>query len=100
MKKNLTPENLKYINSIPENMKYLFENADYLLTQKDYDLLTQKHNRAKNLEKHNGAWYPGLTSSSVYHLKNAYHNQIPINKKYFDYTIERLSQINKPNKYY
>ena len=38
---------------IPENMHYLFEDADYLLTKEDFNLLTQKNNRAENLETNN-----------------------------------------------
>lgn len=84
---------------IPENMRYLFEDADYLLTEEDFNLLTQKHNRAENLELDNGAIYPGLTKAAAFWLNRAYLNNTPVNKKAFDDTIERLSQINKPSKY-
>ena len=43
--------------SIPSNMQYLFENADHVLSQEDFDLLIQKHDRAQNLAKNNGAIY-------------------------------------------
>ena len=51
---------------IPENMHYLFENADYLLTEEDFNLLTQKRNRAENLEENNGSIYPGLTKAAAF----------------------------------
>ena len=84
---------------IPENMHYLFENADYLLTEEDFNLLTQKRNRAENLEENNGSIYPGLTKAAAFWLNRAYLNDIPVNKKSFDDTIKRLSQIKKPSKY-
>lgn len=84
---------------IPENMRYLFEDADYLLTEEDFNLLTQKHNRAENLELDNGAIYPGLTKAAAFWLNRAYLNNTPVNKKAFDDTIERLSQIKKPSEY-
>ena len=84
---------------IPENMLYLFENADYLLTEEDFNLLTQKQNRAENLAKNNGALYPGLTQSAVFWLNRAYLNNLAVNKNAFNDTIKRLSQINKPCKY-
>lgn len=84
---------------IPENMKYLFENADYILTKEDYTLLEQKHNRAKNLKENNGAIYPGLTQSAVIWLATAYDAKKSINKQAFDNVIERLSNIQKPNRY-
>ena len=88
-----------YPTQIPENMLYLFENADYLLSQEDYQLLTEKHNRAKNLKENNGAIYPGLTQSAVVWLATAYDAKKSINKQAFDDVIERLSQINKPSRY-
>lgn len=84
---------------IPENMHYLFEDADYLLTEEDFNLLTQKCNRAENLELNNGALYPGLTKAAAFWLNRAYLNNTAISKKEFDDTIERLSQIKKPSKY-
>ena len=83
----------------PENMCYLFEDADYLLTQEDFNLLTQKHNRAENLELDNGAIYPGLTKAAAFWLNRAYLNDISVNKQAFDETIEQLSKITKPSKY-
>lgn len=80
---------------VPTNMQYLFESPDYLLSQEDFHLLTEKHNRAKNLNKNNGSIYPGLTQSAVFWLSKAYFNQTPINKKAFTDTIKRLSQITK-----
>lgn len=88
-----------YPTSIPENMLYLFENADYLLTEEDYTLLEEKHNRAKNLKENNGAIYPGLTQSAVVWLATAYDAKKFVNKKSFDNVIERLTQINKPSRY-
>lgn len=85
--------------SIPENMLYLFENADYILTKEDYTLLEQKHNRAKNLKENNGAIYPGLTQSAVIWLATAYDAKKSINKQAFDNVIERLSNIQKPSRY-
>lgn len=82
-----------YPTTIPENMLYLFENANYLLTKEDYTLLEKKHNRAKNLKENNGAIYPGLTQSSVVWLTKAYDAKTPINKKAFDGVIESLSKI-------
>lgn len=84
---------------IPENMLYLFENADYILTKEDYTLLEQKHNRAKNLKENNGAIYPGLTQSAVIWLATAYDAKKSINKQAFDNVIERLSNIQKPSRY-
>ena len=84
---------------IPENMLYLFENADYILTKEDYTLLEQKHNRAKNLKENNGAIYPGLTQSAVVWLVTAYDAKKSINKQAFDNVIERLSNIQKPSHY-
>ena len=88
-----------YPTTIPENMLYLFENADYILTKEDYTLLEQKHNRAKNLKENNGAIYPGLTQSAVIWLATAYDAKKSINKQAFDNVIERLSNIQKPNRY-
>lgn len=82
--------------SIPSNMQYLFENADHVLSQEDFDLLMKKRNRAQNLNKNNGAIYPGLTRAAVVWLGKAYLNQTPVSKQAFDETIDRLSQINKP----
>lgn len=82
--------------SIPSNMQYLFENADHVLSQEDFDLLIQKHDRAQNLAKNNGAMYPGLTHAAVVWLGKAYLEQTPVNKQAFDETLNRLSQINKP----
>lgn len=87
------------LTNIPENMQYLFKNADYLLTEEDFNLLTQKRNRAENLELDNGAIYPGLTKAAAFWLNRAYLNDTPVNKKEFDDTIERLSKITKPSKY-
>lgn len=84
---------------IPENMHYLFEDADYLLTKEDFNLLTQKNNRAENLETNNGAFYPGLTKAAAFWLNRAYLNDVPVNKQNFDDTIERLSKVTKPCKY-
>ena len=84
---------------IPENMHYLFEDADYLLTEEDFNLLTQKCNRAENLELDNGAIYPGLTKAAAFWLNRTYLNDMSVNKKSFDDTIKRLSQIKKPSKY-
>lgn len=89
-----------YPTIIPENMKYIFENADYLLSQEDFQLLTEKHNRAKNLKDNNKAIYPGLTQSAVFWLSKAYLNQTPVNKQAFEKTVQHLSRINKPNRYY
>ena len=88
-----------YPTTIPENMLYLFENADYLLTEEDYTLLEEKHNRAKNLKENNGAIYPGLTQSAVVWLVTAYDTKKSINKQAFDNVIERLSNIQKPSHY-
>lgn len=84
---------------IPENMRHLFENTDYILTEEDFNLLTQKRNRAENLELNNGAIYSGLTKAAAFWLNRAYLNDMSVNKKSFDDTIKRLSQINKPSKY-
>lgn len=88
-----------YPTKIPENMQYIFENADYLLSQKDFQTLIEKHTRAKNLKLKNGAIYPGLTQSAVYWLSDAYLKQAPVNKQAFQNTVTRLSQINKPSRY-
>lgn len=88
-----------YPTKIPENMQYIFENADYLLSQENFQLLTKKHTRAKNLEAKNGAIYPGLTQSAVFYLTKAYLNQTPVNEQAYQDTLERLSQINKPSRY-
>jgi hypothetical protein len=88
-----------YPTKIPENMQYLFEKANYLLTEEDYALLKEKHNRAKNLKENNGAIYPGLTQSAVVWLATAYDAKKSVNKKSFDDVIERLTQINKPTRY-
>lgn len=88
-----------YPTKIPENMQYIFEKADYLLSQEDFQVLNEKHTRAKNLKENNGAIYPGLTLSAVYWLSKAYLNQTPVNKQAFQDTLERLSQINKPTRY-
>ena len=82
--------------SIPSNMQYLFENANHVLSQEDFDLLIQKHNRAQNLAKNNGAMYSGLTHAAVVWLSKAYLKQTSVNKQAFDETIDRLSKINKP----
>lgn len=87
------------LTNIPENMRYLFKDADYLLTEEDFNLLTQKRNRAENLELDNRAIYPGLTKAADFWLNRAYLNDTPVNKKEFDDTIERLSKITKPSKY-
>ena len=88
-----------YPTTIPENMLYLFENADYILTEEDYTLLEEKHNRAKHLKENNGAIYPGLTQSAVIWLATAYDAKKSINKQAFDNVIERLSNIQKPSRY-
>jgi len=88
-----------YPTSIPENMQYIFGNADYLLSQEDFQLLTDKHTRAKNLKEKNDTIYHGLIRSAVYWLGKAYLNQTPVNKQAFQDTLERLSQINKPSRY-
>ncbi len=54
------------ITFVPENMQYLFQNADHLLSQEDITLLKEKDARAKKLETHNGALYQGLTKSAVF----------------------------------
>lgn len=84
------------LTSIPSNMKYLFENTDHVLSQEDFDLLIQKHDRAQNLAKNNGAIYPGITRAAVVWLGKAYLKQTLVNKQAFDETIDRLSKINKP----
>lgn len=84
---------------ILENMLYLFEKANYLLTEEDYTLLKEKHNRAKNLKENNGAIYPGLTQSAVIWLETAYEAKKSINKQAFDDVIKRLSNIQKPSRY-
>ena len=38
------------ITFVPENMQYLFQNADYLLSQEDITLLKEKDARAKKLK--------------------------------------------------
>ena len=88
-----------YPTKIPENIQYIFEYADYLLTKEDYTLLEKKHKRAKNLKENNGAIYPGLKQSAVFWLSKAYLNQTPVNKQAFQDILERLSQINKPTCY-
>ena len=85
-----------YPTTIQKNMNYIFENADYLLSQEDFQFLTEKHNRAKNLKQNNGALYPSLTQSAVFWSSKAYLNQTPVSKQAFQDTLERLSQINKP----
>lgn len=85
-----------YTTKIPQNMSYIFENADYLLTQEDFQLLTEKSTRAKNLKEKNGALYPGLTQSAVFWLNKSYLNQTPVNKQAYQDILERLSRINKP----
>lgn len=76
--------------SIPLNMQYLFENANYILSQEDFDLLIKKHDRAHNLNKNNGAIYPALTRAAVIWLSNAYLKQA------FDKVIDLLSKVQKP----
>ena len=88
-----------YPTPIPENMLFLFKNANYLLTEEDYTLLEEKHNRAKNLKENNGAIYHGLTQSAVIWLETAYDAKKSVNKQAFDDIIERLTQINKPTRY-
>ena len=83
-------------SNIPENMQYLFENADYLLSQDDFNRLNEKDTRAKNLEQHNGAIYPGLICSAVFWFVKAYNEQVLVNKQAFQDTIDRLAQIKKP----
>lgn len=39
------------ITFVPENMQYLFQNADHLLSQEDITLLKEKDARAKKLKK-------------------------------------------------
>ena len=56
-----------YTTKIPQNMSYIFENADYLLTQ-----------------------------SAVFWLNKSYLNQTPVNKQAYQDILERLSRINKP----
>lgn len=90
---------MTYVETIPENMQYLFKNANYSLTEDDYELLSQKRTRAENLKKHNGAIYLGLTQSATYHLNNAYLYKLPVNKKAFDETINNLSRVHKPCHY-
>lgn len=85
-----------YPTTTPKNMMFIFENTDYLLTQEDFQLLTKKSTRAKNLKEKNGAIYPGLTQSAVFWLSKAYLNQTPVSKQAFQDTLERLSKINKP----
>ena len=38
------------ITFVPENMQYLFQNADHLLSQEDIALLKEKDARAKKLK--------------------------------------------------
>ena len=82
-------------STIPENMQHLFKNADYLLSQDDFNQLNEKDTRAKHLEQHNGAIYPGLLRSAVFWFVKAYNEQVPINKKVFQDTMNRLAQIKK-----
>ena len=82
--------------SIPLNMQYLFENANYILSQEDFDLLIKKHDRAYNLNKNNGAIYPALTRAAVIWISNAYLKQTSVNKQAFDEVIDRLSKVQKP----
>lgn len=84
-------------NGLMENMKYLFENADYILTENDY--MSLKYSRAKRLEKNNGVIFSGLTQSAVFWLNKAYISQEPVNKKAFDDAIEQLSQVHQSNPY-
>lgn len=99
--------NIMYPTAIPENMLYLFKNADYLLTEEDYTLLEKKHNRAKNLKENNGALYPGFTQSAVVWLAKAYDAKTLVKKQAFDDVIEHLSKIHikhfsniqKPSRY-
>lgn len=84
------------ITFVPENMQYLFQNADHLLSQEDITLLKEKDARAKKLETHNGALYPGLTKSAVFWLLQAYETQTHINKNAFQSVIEHLYQIHQP----
>lgn len=83
-------------STIPENMQYLFENADYLLSQDDFNLLKEKDTRAKHLEQHNGTIYPGLIRSAVLWFTKAYEEKVLVNQKAFQDTVDRLAQIKKP----
>lgn len=91
--------NIMTFNGLMENMKYLFKNADYILTEDDYMSLNQKYSRAKRLEKNNGVIFSGLTQSAVFWLNKAYISQEPVNKKAFDDAIEQLSQVHQSNTY-
>lgn len=82
--------------TIPKNMQYLFEDADYLLSQDDINLLKEKDTRAKHLEQHNGAIYRGLLRSAVFWLVKAYEETVLVNKKAFQDILDRLTQIKKP----
>lgn len=85
---------MKKINyQVPENMTYIFDNPNMTISEDDFALLQKLELRAKNLEKNNGAWYLGLTQSSVHHLKNAYEQNVPINKDAFDQIISELKDV-------
>ena len=85
---------------VPDNMKYIFAGADYLLSQEDIDFLVQKVARAKKLEKCNGAVYPGLTQSAVHWLLTAFHNAEPVSKDAFQKILDDLYQVRQPSKWY
>lgn len=85
---------------VPENMQYIFKDADHLLSQEDLNLLNEKVNRAKKLEKCNGADYPRLTKLAVHWLLTAYHHEEPINKTAFQKILDDLYQVRQPRKWY
>ena len=85
---------------VPENMQYIFTEADHLLSQEDINFLNEKVARAKKLEKCNGADYPGLTKSAVHWLLTAYHHEEPINKTAFQKILDDLYQVRQPRKWY
>lgn len=85
---------MKQLNyQVPDNMAYIFEAPDMAISDDDFAILQKLELRAKNLEKNNGALYPGLTRSAVHHLKNAYEQNIPVNKDAFEKIISRLKEV-------
>lgn len=88
------------ITIVPENMQYIFKDADYLLSQEDLKLLNEKVNRAEKLEKCNGAYYPGLTKSAVHWLYHAYNYKGLVNKTAFQKVLDDLYKVRQPRKWY
>lgn len=84
---------------VPENMQYIFKDADHFLSQEDLNLLNEKVDRAKKLEKCNGADYPGLTQSAVYWLYYAYNHKELINKAAFYKILDDLYNVRQPRKW-